>query len=423
MIEKFGKIERFNFWGRHPETGIKRARYLSRIRKFKDSGLVHVLVGQRRVGKSYILRQLIKDLIEDGVQPQQTLYINKEYSEFDFIKTDIDLSALVQAFSGQIGEDKTVYLFVDEVQNISSWEKSINSLSQDFTQNIRIYITGSNAELLSGELATHLSGRYVSFLITPFSYNEFLTITNEPNTKNSFLTYLKTGGLPELFRLPDEESKRHYISAVYDTVILRDIVQRHQIRDVRLLKDVFAFLVNNVGNLVSVTSLVSYFKHQKRKTNYETIAQYLGYLEDAYIIYKCERFQIKGKDILSGTVKYYLNDVSFKNYMFQGFHLGWGHLMENLVYLELITRGYTVYVGQLRSKEIDFVAQKGDTTKYIQVAYQILDDDTKQREYAPLLAIDDNYEKTVVTADDIPLPNFKGIQHSLYWDLWGSADQ
>jgi len=422
MIENIAKIARFNFWDQKPEIGLKRSHYLSKIKKFQDSRLIHVLVGQRRVGKSYILRQIISDLIDSGVHPKQTLYINKEFSEFDFIQNEADLSSLVRSFLDQMTEKQTAYLFVDEVQNIISWEKAINSFSQDFTQDIRIYITGSNAELLSGELATHLSGRYVSFLITPFSFNEYLVIKQLPKTKNSFLSYLQTGGLPELYRLPDEESKRHYVSAVYDTVILRDIVQRHQIRDVRLLKDIFAFVVNNVGNLISINSLVSYFKHQQRKANYETIAQYLGYLEDVYIIYRCERFQIKGKEILSGTVKYYLNDLSFKNYMFQGFHLGWGYMMENLVYIELISRGYDVYVGQLRGKEIDFVAQKGDKTIYIQVAYQISEEETKNRELAPLLAVDDNYEKIVITADDLALPNFEGIQHTLYWEKWGGLD-
>jgi uncharacterized protein len=424
MIENISNIERFNFWNNRPDTRVIRPRYLSLVQKFHDSRLIHVLVGQRRVGKSYILRQIIQSLIngEQGVLPEQTLYINKEFSEFDFIKNNADLSEFVQAYMNQLEDKRTLYLFIDEVQGIESWEKAVNGFSQDFTNNIRIYITGSNAKLLSGELATHLSGRYVSFLITPFSYDEYLAATQQSNGKQSFLQYLQTGGLPELFRLPDEESKRYYVSAVYDTVILRDIVQRYQIRDVRLLKDIFAFLVNNVGNLLSVNSLVDYFKHQKRKTNYETVAQYLGYLEDAYIIFRCERFQIKGKEILSGQVKYYLNDLSFKNYLYGGFHLGWGHMMENLVYLELITRGYKVYVGQLRGKEVDFVAQKGDETRYLQVAYQISSDETRNREFASLLGIRDNFEKMVISADDVSLPPIEGIRHSLYWEQWGSAE-
>lgn len=423
MIEKIPSIERFNFWKNRPDVGVARPRYLALVQKFHDSRLIHVLVGQRRVGKSYILRQIIQSLIdgEQGVLPEQTLYINKEFSEFDFIKNHADLSEFVQAYMNQLADKQTLYLFIDEVQGIESWEKAVNAFSQDFTKNIRIYITGSNAKLLSGELATHLSGRYVSFLITPFSYDEYVSATQQPNGKQRFLQYLQTGGLPELFRLPDEESKRYYVSAVYDTVILRDIVQRYHIRDVRLLKDIFAFLVNNVGNLLSVNSLVDYFKHQKRKTNYETVAQYLGYLEDAYIIFRCERFQIKGKEILSGQVKYYLNDLSFKNYMYSGFHLGWGHMMENLVYLELITRGYKVYVGQMRGKEVDFVAQKGNETRYLQVAYQISSEETRNREYAPLFTIRDHFEKWVISADDVTLPPLEGIRHALYWEQWGSS--
>lgn len=421
MIENIANIERFNFWKQRPDTGVLRPHYLSLVQKFHDSRLIHVLVGQRRVGKSYILRQIIESLIDNdpGIAPKQTLYINKEFSEFDFIRNHADLTEFVQAYINQLNDKQTLYLFIDEVQGIEFWEKAVNAFSQDFTRSIRIYITGSNAKLLSSELATHLSGRYVSFLITPFSYNEFCTATKRTVGKQSFLHYLQTGGLPELFRLPDEESKRYYVSAVYDTVILRDIVQRYNIRDVRLLKDVFAFLVNNVGNLLSVNSLVDYFKHQKRKTNYETIAKYLGYLEDAYIVFRCERFQIKGKEILSGLVKYYLNDLSFKNYLYSGFHLGWGHMMENLVYLELITRGYEVYVGQLRGKEVDFVAQKGDKMWYLQVAFQISAEETRTREYASLLGIKDNFEKTVISADDVPLPPIEGIHHRLYWEQWG----
>lgn len=424
MIDKITHIQRFNFWQSKPDTGVIRPRYLSLVQKFHDSGLIHVLVGQRRVGKSYILRQIIESLITNnhGIRPEQTLYINKEFSEFDFIKDHTDLTEFVRAYTEHLNDKKTLYLFIDEVQSIESWEKAVNSFSQDFTRHIRVYITGSNAQLLSGELATHLSGRYVSFLVTPFSFNEFLAVTKRPNGKQSFLEYLQTGGLPELFRLPDVEAKRYYVSALYDTVILRDIVQRYHIRDVRLLKDIFAFLVNNVGNLLSVNSLVAYFKHQNRKTNYETIAQYLGYLEDAYIIFRCERFQIKGKEILTGQVKYYLNDLSFKNYMFRGFHLGWGHMMENLVFLELITRGYNVYVGQLRGKEVDFVAQKGEKTNYIQVAYQVSAEETKLREYASLLAIKDNFEKTVISADDLSLPPIEGINHKLYWEQWGKPE-
>ena len=418
MIEYLAKIERFNFWKSTPDLGVARKRYLSRIKKYQNSRLVKVLTGQRRVGKSYLMRQLIADLIQEGVDSEQTLYLNMEFSEYSFIQTADDLLQFVHGYFDQYDQSTSGYLFIDEIQNIESWEKAVNALSQDYTRDVRICITGSNAQLLSGELATFLSGRYISFLITAFTFDEFLTVRKAGPDKASFLDFLKTGGLPELFKLPDEESRRYYVSAVYDTVILRDIVERHQIRDVSLLKDIFAFIANNVGNLVSVNSLVGYFKSQNRKTNYETVAQYIGYLENSFIIHKCERFQIKGKEVLSGSVKYYLNDLAFKNYLYSGVHLGWGHLMENLVFLELISRGHKVYTGQLRGKEIDFVVQEGEEIRYLQVAWQLTDESTREREYAPLLSLKDAYPKSVVSADDIALPNNQGIRNLLYWEEW-----
>ncbi|MCH8568247.1 MAG: ATP-binding protein [Balneolales bacterium] len=418
MIEYLSKIERFNFWKSIPELGVSRKRYLSRLKKYQNSRLVKVLTGQRRVGKSYLMRQLIADLINEGVDSEHTLYLNMEFSEYNFIQSADDLLLFVHEYFDRFEKNTTGYVFIDEIQNIESWEKAVNALSQDYTRDIRICITGSNAQLLSGELATFLSGRYISFLITAFTFDEFLAVRKTNAGKTEFINYLQNGGLPELFRLPDEESRRYYVSAVYDTVILRDIVERHQIRDVSLLKDIFAFLANNVGNLLSVNSLVGYFKKQNRKTNYETVAQYIGYLENSFIIHKCERFQIKGKEVLSGSMKYYLNDLSFKNFIYPGVHLGWGNLMENLVFLELISRGYKVYTGQLRGKEIDFVAQKGEDIRYIQVAWQLSEESTRDREYAPLLSLKDAYPKCILSADDIALPNNQGIRNILYWNEW-----
>ncbi|MCC5932607.1 MAG: ATP-binding protein [Candidatus Cyclonatronum sp.] len=418
MLENISHIARYNFWTARPDTGVRRERYLHAVRKFRQSALVRVLVGQRRVGKSYLMRQLIGDIIDDGTPPAHTLYINKEFTDFDFLKDGRDLADFCESYFSSIPGIQTRYLFIDEIQNIQNWEKAVNSLSQDYTRNYRIFITGSNAQLLSGELATHLSGRYVSFLVTAFCYDEFLAISSLPAGKASFLKFLQTGGLPELFKLPDEESRRHYVSAVYDTVILRDIVERHHIRDVSLLKDLFTFIAANAGSLISVNRLIAYFKGQGRKTNYETAAQYIRYLEDAFIIHKCERYQIKGKDVLSGSAKYYLNDLTFKNYLFPGVHLGWGHLMENLVYIELLARGYTVYTGQHQDKEIDFVASLGEETRYLQVAWQLTDERTKARDYAPLLNIRDAHPKLLISADDIPLPPQEGIPNLLYWDAF-----
>lgn len=418
MVENLANIARFNFWENKPNTGFKRTVYLDRLDKYRDSILVRVLVGQRRVGKSYIMRQVIEDLLERGVQPENTLYINMEYLEYGFIKNELDLVRFFEFYIAEKQVEGDVHLFVDEVQNIVSWEKAINALSQDFTRKINVYLTGSNAQLLSGELATYLSGRYVRFLILPFSYNEFVEIKCLQKSKSAFLDYLQTGGMPELFRLPDDESKRQYLSAVYDTVLLRDVVERHQVRDVALLKDVFSFIVNNVGNLLSVANLVNFFKDQKRKTNYETVAQYLQYLEDAFLIHKCERYNIKGKELLKGNAKYYLNDLSFKNYLFPGVNHGWGYLMENIIYLDLLHNGYEVHAGHMKYYEIDFVAKKVERMLYVQSTYQMTDKETKNREYRPLLAVPDHFEKLVISADDLAEAPTEGILHKLVWKDW-----
>lgn len=417
MIDQLDRISRFNFWNQSLKTGYRRSEYLNRLKKYRDSNLIKVLIGQRRVGKSYILRQVIADLISEGIPARSTLYLNMEYSEYGFIHEAGDLMTLVHDFF----KDTTgpAYLFVDEIQNIVSWEKAINSIAQDFTRQIFVYITGSNAKLLSGELATFLSGRYIKFLILPFSFSEYADMSCEKRDKTCFLTYLNSGGLPELFNLKEEESRRQYLSAIYDTVILRDIVQRYRIRDVALLKDIFAFLAGNISNMLSINNLINYFKGQKRKTNYETVAQYLTYLEDAYILHRCERYNIKGKEILSGTAKYYLNDLSFKNYLFRGFEHGFGYMLENQIYLQLLYHQYEIYTGHMRNGEIDFVALKNDRRLYVQCTWTMLDNEnTAEREYKPLLSIRDNFRKLVVSVDDVPLPNNKGVEHRLVWDDW-----
>ncbi len=416
MIDNIARIARFNFWDQPLKTGYPRSVYLERLKKYQASNLIKVLVGQRRVGKSYILRQVISDLVAEGVPARATLYINMEFAEYDFIRNAKDLLELVNSFFA--GHEGPAYVFVDEIQNIPAWEKAVNSLAQDFTREVFIYITGTNAQLLSSELATFLSGRYVKFLILPFSFAEYAGMLGQKQDKPTFLAYLSSGGLPELFHLEDDESKRLYLSAIYDTVILRDIVQRHQIRDIALLKDIVAFIANNISNLVSISNLVNYFNSQKRKTNYETVAQYLIYLEQAYIIHRCERYNIKGKEILSGTAKYYLNDLSFKNYLYRGFEHGLGYLLENLIYLQLLYQEYEVYVGQLRNGEIDFVAMRNDQRLYVQSTWSLLSEPTMDREYKPLLSLQDHYRKLIVSADDIAMPSNEGVEHQLAWDNW-----
>ncbi len=410
MIENIANIARFNFWNSDLNIGFIREDYLQRISKYSDSQLVRVLVGQRRVGKSYILRQLIKNLIDQGINRKATLYINMEYLEYNFIQSPIDLVNFINAVFENVEDTHGYHVFIDEVQNIDSWELAINSLSQDFTRKISIYITGSNSKLLSGELATHLSGRYVQFLILPYVFSEYCALKNIEQNKENYLEFISSGGMPELINLPDEDSKRNYMQSLYDTIILRDIVSRQQIRDVILLRDIFKFIANNISNLISVQSLVKYFKGQNRNTNYQTVSQYISYLEDAFIIHRCDRYHLVGKEIISGTSKYYLNDLSYNNYLFASTLTGYGYQLENLVYLNLKQNEYDVYCGSIRNKEVDFVANKGNNTAYFQVSYSLIDEATRIREFASLLSIKDNLPKSIITLDEIITPEVDGIQ-------------
>ena len=418
MEEKFNILKKYNFWnGNVPEQGFLRLDYLNAIRSFFHNKLVKVIVGQRRTGKSYILRQIANDLISNGVHPHNIFYLNKEFIDFDFVNHYTDLEELIKLYQFKLKPQGKIYLFFDEIQNIAQWERLVNSYSQDFTESYEVVISGSNSKMLSGELATILSGRYVNFEIFPFSFKEYVGITNQNSNKEMYIKYMQSGGLPELFVLPNEETKRHYVASVKDTVLLRDVIQRHAIKDPNLLEEIFIYLVNNAANLLSVNNVTNYLKSKGRKTSYDTIANYIGYIEDTFLLHKAERFDIKGKDTIAGNVKYYCNDLAYKNYLYAGFGYGIGYQLENLIYLELRRLGYEVYVGVMPNKEIDFVAIKADEKVYVQSAYLLIDEETIKREYASLEAINDNYPKLIVSLDDIAMPVNKGIIHLQAWKL------
>lgn len=418
MIENFNSIRKYNFWdGKTHRIGLYRKLYISRINNFIGNNLIKVLVGQRRVGKSYILRQIINELIDKKVKPNNILYINKEFTEFDFISDYKSLGDFINFYRNELKPNGKVFLFIDEIQNIDGWEKLINSYSQNFVEDYEIFVSGSNSNLLSGELATLLSGRYVEFNIFSFSYLEYIEHKKIINSKESFLQFLQTGGMPQLYSLPDFETQRHYISSIKDTVILRDIVQRYGIKDAKLLEDIFIYIVNNASNMFSINKIVNYFNSKNRKTNYETVSNYIEYLRNTFLIHKVDRFNIKGKEIISGNHKYYLNDLSFKNYLYSGFEYGVGYLLENIVFLNLIGNGYKVYTGVFNNKEIDFVATKNDNVIYLQVAYMLNEKKTIEREYGELEKINDNYEKYIISMDDIQMPNRNGIKHRQVWKM------
>lgn len=418
MDETFDRLKKYNFWEeRKPHVGFIRTEYTDKIYAYRGNRLIKVLVGQRRVGKSYILRQLASKLVESGVERKNIFFLNLELAEFDFVRTYRDMDDLIKLYRKKINPEGRVYLFIDEIQNVEGWERIINSYSQDYVDEYEVFISGSNSNMLSGELATLLSGRYVSFEIFPFDYQEYLGIMGKEQAKLSFIDYMNSGGMPELFMLPDDELKRNYMSALKDTVLLRDIIQRYNIKDARLLEDIFVYLVNNASNLLSVRNISNFFKSNGRKTSYDTVAAYIGYIEDTYLIHRAERYNIKGKETIAGNSKYYINDLSFNNYLYKGFGYGIGYLLENIVYLELVRNGFDVYVGNIKNKEVDFVAIKADRVIYIQSTYILTDKATIDREYSALQAINDNYEKWVVSLDDILLPLNEGIRHIQAWEL------
>ena len=418
MNEIITALRKYNFWdSKTIDLGYLRTDYTEKITDYIGNRLIKVLVGQRRAGKSFILRQIVKHLITKGISPNNTLIINKEFSDFDFLSSYKELDDLIKLYKSELKPLGKIYIFIDEIQNISGWERVVNSYSQDYADSYELFISGSNSTMLSNELATLLSGRYVKFEIFPFSYNEYLGITERQKSKQTYIEYLESGGLPELFILSKQETKRNYVSAIKDTVLLRDIIQRHSIREPRLLEDIFVYLVNNASNLISVNNIFKYYKGLGRKTSYDIIANYISYIEDAFLIHRCERFNIRGKEIVAGNVKFYANDLSFKNYLYPGFGYGFGYLVENLIFLELRRAGYEVYTGSIKDKEVDFVASKADRVIYVQCSYLLVEPDTIVREYASLEAISDNYEKYIVTLDDLTFPSNKGIRHIQDWNF------
>ena len=418
MLENLDAIAKYNFWeDTEPEVGFLRTDYTSKIAGYSSDRVVKVLIGQRRVGKSYILRQVAKDLISKGVNRKNTFFVNKEYLAFDSIRTYQDLETLFQEYKKELDPEGKIYIFLDEVQEIEEWERFVNSYSQDCTAEYELFISGSNSKMLSSELGTLLSGRYVEFKIYPFSFNEYSSIRGLQKTQTNYIEYMKHGGLPELLKLSDEDARRQYVEGLKNTILLKDIIQRHKVRDTALLEDLFVYLVNNSSKLTSIQNLVNYLDSKRRKTSYETVSQYVEYLSETFVIHKAERYDIKGKEALGGNAKYYANDNSYHNYLYEGYGYGQGALLENYVYQALRRAGVKIYAGKMANREVDFVCTDHDKRLYVQVSWTLEDKQTEEREYASLEAIDDSYPKILVTMDDIPFKNRKGIENIQAWRL------
>lgn len=392
---------------------INRPNYLQQLKPFINTPLIKVMTGIRRSGKSTVMKLLREELISQGIAEQQIIHINFESFAFSDFKTANKLYMLVKE---KILTTDKYYLLLDEIQEVSEWEKAVNAFMVDF--NLDLYITGSNSHLLSSELSTYLAGRYVEIPIFTLSFQEFLDFKTaySPETSSNptalFHEYLRKGGFPMVHTANYEaETVYKIVQDIYASVILRDTVQRHKIRDVELLERIVKYAFDNIGNTFSGKNVADYFKSQQRKIDLNTVYNYLKALESAFILHRVERFDIKGKEILKTQEKFYLGDVSLL-YATMGFRTSLiSGILENLVYLELKRRGYQVYIGKLDKQEIDFIAQKQNEKIYIQVAYKLESEETVKREFSPLQEIADNYPKYVITMDELWKENLGGVEH------------
>ena len=390
---------------------IKRESYMRRIRPFINGELVKVMTGIRRSGKSVMLELVKQELLEMGVRAEQFISINFEDMRYLHLCTAQVLhQEILTRAEGIAGK---VYLFFDEIQEVKDWEKCVNSLR--VALDCDIYITGSNAKLLSGELATYLGGRYVEFVIYPFSFAEFLELyrptTPQATVQQCFQQYLLFGGMPYLSRLNyQEEPVRQYLSDLYDSVQLKDIVKRNKVRDVDLLERILAYVMANVGTTFSAGSLTKFFKSEQRSVSPETVLNYIRYCCDAYLFYQVKRQDLQGKQILATSEKYYIADHGIREAVFGGNMRDINLVLENIVFLELLRRGYTVTVGKAGEKEVDFVCDKRGEKLYVQVTYLLASEETVAREFGAYDGIRDNFPKYVVSMDELDLSR-SGIKH------------
>lgn len=383
---------------------------MDQIIPFIDTPFVKIFTGERRCGKSTVMEMIKEELLDRGV-PQEAI-IAYRFDSLEYVEIDT-AGKLYKEIKSQLSEGRKAYIFLDEVQEVKAWEKAVNSLLSDFGADV--YVTGSNSRMMSSEISTYLTGRYVSFRIYPLSFAEYLTFrktyTESGNIYQEFARYVKMGGFPAL-QLQDYtfESAYTVVRDIYNSTIFTDIVKRNQIRKVNQLERVVKYTFSNVGQTFSALTLSKYLKSQNRQMDPETVYSYLNKLESAYILHRCSRYDIKGKEILKTQEKFYLADPAFRFSVLGYNDNAVASMLENIVYLELKRRGYDVYVGKLDKSEIDFVAIKQNEKLYIQIAQKIDSEETKNREYGNLLSIADNYPKYVLRTDVFAGGNHEGIK-------------
>ena len=399
---------------------IKRNLYLEEIKKYINKPIIKVITGMRRSGKSMILKLIQEELQNIGIVKENIIYMNFESLTFMDIK---DFEALYKHIIEKTSDKKgKIYILLDEIQEVKGWEKAINFFLVDL--DVDIYITGSNANLLSSELATYIAGRYVEIKIYPLSFQEYIDFVSENNKENPlsldeyFTQYLNFGGLPgiHIFNYNKEEIYQ-YLVDVYNSILLRDVIARNNIRDIELLERVVLYIMDNIGNIFSAKSISDFLKNQGRKLSVETIYNYLKALENAFIISKVQRYDIKGKNILETQEKYYLSDLGFRHAKLGYQSNDISGYLENIVFLELLRRKYKVNIGKQNNKEIDFVANLRDENLYLQVTYLLASEETIEREFSPLKSIKDNYSKLVLSMDNLPESNVEGIKRKKIIDF------
>lgn len=391
---------------------IKRELYLKKIRNFIDKPVIKVITGMRRSGKSMILKLISQELLEKGILSQNIIYINFESLMFS------DLTEFKTLYNYIIEKSKTltgkVYILLDEIQEVEHWEKAVNSFMVDL--DCDIYITGSNANLLSSELATYIAGRYVEIKVYPLSFREYIDFAKIQNPQNIlsnedyFEQYLQFGGLPGIHNFNYDKSNIYqYLSDIYSSILLKDVVAKNNIRDVELLERIILYVFDNIGNTFSAKNVSDFLKSQGRKLSRETVYNYLKALESAYIISSVQRYDIKGKALLETMEKFYLTDLGFRHAKLGYRPNDIAGYLENIIYLELIRRKYTVNIGKLGTKEIDFIGTLENEKLYIQVTYLLASPETVEREFSPLKKIGDNYPKYVLSMDNLGEYNIDGI--------------
>ena len=391
----------------------KRELYIEKIKLFIDKDIIKVLTGIRRSGKSVMLKLIMEELKQNKIDEKQFININFENLINRELTTADKLHEYILKKASEI--KKKCYIFLDEIQEVKDWEKCINSLRVNEEYDFDIYITGSNAKLLSGELSTYLAGRYVEFVIYPFSFKEFLetlkSIQQDISTREAFQKYVKFGGMPFLYNLAfEEEASLQYLKDIYSSIILKDITQRNKIRDTDLLERVISYLIMNVGNNFSATSISKFFKSENRKVSVETILNYIKAAEESFLIYRVSRDDLIGKKVLNVNEKYYIADHGMREAILGSNQRDINQIFENIIYLELLRKGYNVRVGKVDNLEVDFVCTKGNEKIYVQVAYLLASSETIEREFTSLEKIDDNYPKYVISMDEFDMSR-NGIKH------------